>query len=96
MVVPLGVLEHISSGSEFNRNINWELLKTDNPILDENTNCLVVPILIHQHQGSKVVFPHFRCHIVIDGVSHLLLQDLSFEQWNGLSDLPSWLFKIKR
>ena len=84
MIVPLGVLEHLSSASEYNRNIDWQLLKRDYPLVNETTKCLVTPILIHQHIRSEIVFPHLRCHIVVEGIPHLLLQDLSFEQWAGL------------
>lgn len=74
-------LEQISTTNQntFNRNIDWEQLKADFSI--ENLPCLVVPILVHQHHNGAVVFPHFRCHIVVDGLSNLLLQDISFEQW---------------
>jgi hypothetical protein len=77
----LTILEQISKSNQntFNRNINWALLKSDFPIKGEQ--CLVVPILIHQHYNGTVVFPHFRCHIVVDGLSNLFLQDISFEQW---------------
>lgn len=83
-VVPLGVLEHLSSGLEYNRNIDWEILRKDYPLVTELTNCLVTPILIHQHSRGEVVFPHLRCHIVVEGVQHLLIQDLSFEIWSDL------------
>ena len=80
-ITTIPILEQISitNQNKFNHNINWPLLKSDLPI--ESEQCLVVPILIHQHLKGKVVFPHFRCHIVIDGLSNLLLQDISFEQW---------------
>ncbi len=83
-IVPLGVLEHLTSGSLYNRNIDWELLRVDYPLVNETTNCLVTPILIHQHSRGEIVFPHLRCHMVVDGVSHLLVQDLSFEVWSDL------------
>jgi hypothetical protein len=69
----------ITNQNTFNRNIDWKQLKADFSI--ENQSCLVVPILVHQHHNGAVVFPHFRCHIVVDGLSNLLLQDISFEQW---------------
>ncbi len=80
----LTILEQISKANQntFNRNINWSHLKLDVPIKGEQ--CLVVPILIHQHHNGKVVFPHFRCHIVVDGSSNILLQDISFDQWFSL------------
>jgi hypothetical protein len=74
-------LERISNKNikRFNRNIVWQTIKQETHI--EQANCMVVPILIHQHHNGAVVFPHFRCHIVVDGLSNLLLQDISFEQW---------------
>ncbi len=80
-ITTVPILEQISitNQNKFNHNINWALLKSDLPT--EREQCLVLPILIHQHLKGKAVFPHFRCHIVIDGLSNLLLQDISFEQW---------------
>jgi hypothetical protein len=71
----ISVLNH----NLFNRNINWILIKEEFEL--DSAKCLVVPILIHQHHKGRPIFPHFRCHIVIDGISHILLQDISFEQW---------------
>jgi hypothetical protein len=80
-ITTLPILEQISISNlnTFNRNIDWEELKADFPL--EDKQCLVVPILVHQHLNGMAVFPHFRCHIVVDGLSNLLLQDISFEQW---------------
>ena len=77
-------LERISNQNikRFNRNIDWQKVKED--FLLEQANCLVVPIHIHQHQNGNLVFPHLRCHIVVEGRETLMLQDLSFEQWVGL------------
>jgi hypothetical protein len=83
-VATMDVLERISNQNikRFNRNIDWQKVKED--FLLEQANCLVVPILIHQHHNGKLVFPHLRCHIVVEGRETLMLQDLSFEQWLGL------------
>jgi hypothetical protein len=83
-ITTIPILEQISitNQNKFNHNINWSLLKSDIQLKGEQ--CLVVPILIHQHHNGKLVFPHFRCHIVVDGLSNLLLQDISFEQWLSL------------
>ncbi len=80
----MDVLERISNQNikRFNRNIDWQKVKED--FLLEHANCLVVPILIHQHHNGNLVFPHLRCHIVVEGEENLMLQDLSFEQWVGL------------
>ncbi len=80
-ITTLPILEQMSITNQktFNRNIDWEELKADFPL--EDKQCLVVPILVHQHLNGMAVFPHFRCHIVVDGLSNLLLQDISFEQW---------------
>jgi hypothetical protein len=80
-ITTVPILEQISITNQntFNRNIDWKQLKAD--FLLEDKQCLVVPILVHQHHNGMVVFPHFRCHIVVDGLSNLLLQDISFEQW---------------
>jgi hypothetical protein len=77
-------LERISNQNikRFNRNIDWQKVKED--FLLEQANCMVVPILIHQHHNGNLVFPHLRCHILVEGRENLMLQDLSFEQWLGL------------
>jgi hypothetical protein len=74
-------LERISNQNvkRFNRNIDWQKVKED--FLLEQANGLVVPILIHQHNNGKLIFPHLRCHIFFEGIENLMLQDLSFEQW---------------
>jgi hypothetical protein len=83
-VATMDVLERISNQNikRFNRNIDWQKVKED--FLLVLANCLVVPILIHQHYNGKLIFPHLRCHIVIEGIENLMLQDISFEQWLGL------------
>ena len=67
----------------FNSNIDWSIVKTYYHI--EGRNCLVLPILIHQHCKGKVIFPHFRCLIQIENLPLILLQDLTFEQWTSLA-----------
>jgi hypothetical protein len=86
-IVSIQDLESISLKNEkrFNRNINWRMFREDND--KEIASCLVVPILIHQHVKGEVVFPHLRCHIVVDEIHQLMMQDMSFEQWFELPNL---------
>lgn len=68
--------------NSFNSNIDWvELNKAFG--VDE-LNCLIQPLLIHQHHNGKIIFPHFRCLVQIENIPLLLLQDLSFEQWTSI------------
>jgi hypothetical protein len=83
----LSKLSSITRKTQLNRNINWEILKNDNPALTDQTNCLIVPVLIHQHHKGKIVFPHLRCHIIINGIDHILINDLSIEEWVNISKL---------
>jgi hypothetical protein len=78
------VLRQISNHNRgvLNRNIDWQRHEAEFPL--ETTNCLVVPILIHQFHKGELVFPHLRCHIVLEGISHMMVQDISFEQWYDL------------
>jgi hypothetical protein len=80
-VASMDVLETISKLNihQFNRNIDWQTFKLEFQL--EQARCLVVPIIIHQHFNGKLIFPHLRCHIVVEGRENLMLQDLSFEQW---------------
>ena len=66
----------------FNTNIDWKELSKDYDV--EGLSCYVQPLLIHQHHLGKIIFPHFRCHIQIENIPLLLLQDLTFEQWTSL------------
>jgi hypothetical protein len=70
--------------NSFNSNIDWvELNKAFG--VDE-LNCLIQPLLIHQHHKGNIVFPHLRCLVQIENIPILLLQDLSFEQWSRISN----------
>jgi hypothetical protein len=68
--------------NSFNSNIDWvELNKAFG--VDE-LNCLIQPLLIHQHHNGKIIFPHFRCLVQIENLPLLLLQDLTLDQWGSL------------
>lgn len=66
----------------FNSNIDWVELNKAFGI--EELNCLIQPLLIHQHHKGKIVFPHIRCLVQIENIPLLLLQDLSLEQWTSI------------
>jgi hypothetical protein len=53
-VVTMAALETISNQNikRFNRNIDWLKVKED--FLLEQANCLVEPILIHQHHNGNL------------------------------------------
>lgn len=66
----------------FNSNIDWVELNTAFGV--DELNCLIQPLLIHQHHKGNIVFPHIRCLVQIENIPLLLLQDLSFEQWTSI------------
>lgn len=68
--------------NSFNSNIDW--VELNNAFGVDELNCLIQPLLIHQHHKGKIIFPHFRCLVQIDKLPLLLIQDLSFEQWSNL------------
>ena len=66
----------------FNSNIDWAELNKAFGV--DELNCLIQPLLIHQHHNGKIIFPHFRCLVQIENLPLLLLQDLSLEQWTSI------------
>jgi hypothetical protein len=68
--------------NSFNTNIDWDELKKDFDM--DELNCLIQPLLIHQHHKGNIIFPHLRCLVQIKNLPLLLIQDISFEQWTSL------------
>ena len=70
----------------FNQNVWTEKLLEDFPKDFNNEKVLpVIRIMEHEHHRGKQVPIHYRCAIQ-DGNGHTLLQDMSFEQWNNLTE----------
>ena len=71
----------------FNQNVWTEKVLQDFPQIGES-NLVVQRIMIHKHFRGESVKPHYRTLIYnhIDGSQYI--QDMSFEQWDNLKEIP--------